>query len=133
VLRDTNFGLLYIVQTFSGVHPTSFPTPTALSQEVKGSKGVLLNSHHNYMPRPKNVDVDIRVPNTSFVASCLTQTLSTGAALTLYRILFQNQCAILWEITPEAMSSKRCYYNRSLLTVQLEQSVASVPNTAIRV
>jgi hypothetical protein len=43
---------------------------------VKGGKGVLLTTHLNYVPRSKNVDLYIRNPNTSFVASYLTK-LST--------------------------------------------------------
>jgi hypothetical protein len=54
---------------------------------MKGCKGVLLTTHANYVPRSTDVDLYIRVPNTSFVASCLTN-LSTGAHVNLY--LLQN-------------------------------------------
>jgi hypothetical protein len=58
--------------------------PGALSPGVKGGKSVLLTTQPNYVPKSKNVNLYIRVPNTSFVMSCLTQNLCTGTFFTLF-------------------------------------------------
>jgi hypothetical protein len=105
---------LDVIQTWSEVHPTSFPVGT---------------THFNHMPRSKSVDPYIRVPHTPFAVSCFTK-LSQGATFTLFLKAFQTHESIIKPVrfevfTAVTMKKKYLVFLRSVLRLLVAACVVS--------